>query len=199
MENYVQPLAKLIEELNRLPGIGPKTAQRLAYHLLLSPVNNAVALSEAIIHARNNICYCQECCNLTDVSPCSVCADTRRESSAICVVEQPRDVSALEKMREFKGKYHILHGHISPMEGIGPDKLRIKELLARIDKGGIEEIIVATNFHIEGEATAMYLAKLLKPLGIKVTRIAHGLPVGGDIEYADEVTLLWALEGRREI
>lgn len=199
MENYVQPLAKLIEELNRLPGIGPKTAQRLAYHLLLSPVNNAVALSEAILHARNNIQYCQECCNLTDVSPCSICADARRENKALCVVEQPRDVLALEKMREFKGKYHILHGHISPMEGIGPDKLRIKELLARIAKGSIEEVIVATNFHIEGEATAMYLAKLLKPLGIKVTRIAHGLPVGGDIEYADEVTLLWALEGRREI
>ena len=151
------------------------------------------------MHARNNIQYCQECCNLTDVSPCGICADARRENKALCVVEQPRDVLAMEKMREFKGKYHILHGHISPMEGVGPDKLRIKELLLRIAKGGIEEVIVATNFHIEGEATAMYLAKLLKPLGIKVTRIAHGLPVGGDIEYADEVTLLWALEGRREI
>ena len=199
MENYVLPIAKLIEELNRLPGIGPKTAQRLAYHLLLAPENNAVALSEAILHARKNICYCEECCNLTDVSPCTICADARRENTSICVVEQPKDVSALEKMREFKGKYHILHGHISPMDGIGPDKLRIKELLNRITKGSIEEVIVATNFHIEGEATAMYLAKLLKPLGIRVTRIAHGLPVGGDIEYADEMTLLWALEGRREI
>lgn len=199
MENYAQPLAKLINELNRLPGIGPKTAQRLAFHLLLTDESTAAALSEAIISARQNIRYCEECANFTDVSPCQICGDSRRDATTLCVVEQPKDVVALEKTREFKGKYHVLHGHISPMEGIGPEKIKIKELLARISKDDVHEVIVATNLHIEGEATAMYIAKLLKPLGIKVTRIAHGLPVGGDIEYADEVTLLKAMEGRREI
>lgn len=199
MDNRVQPLNKLITELNRLPGIGPKTAQRLAYHLLLAEESVANALSSAIIDARRNIKYCEECQNLTDRTPCPICADSRRNGTIVCVVEQPRDVAALEKVREFKWKYHVLHGHISPMEGIGPENLKIKELLTRIDKGDIQEVVLATNFHIEGEATAMYLSKLLKPLGVKVTRVAHGLPVGGDIEYADEVTLMQALEWRREM
>ncbi|MDA8442805.1 MAG: recombination mediator RecR [Peptococcaceae bacterium] len=197
MYYYVEPMARLIEELAKLPGIGPKTAQRLAFHILNSPMQEAKGLANAVINAKEQIQYCEVCSNLTDVSPCHVCTEQTRDQAMLCVVEHPQDVIAFEKTKEFKGLYHVLHGAISPMDGIGPEKLKIKELLARTPT--LKEVIVATNSNIEGEATALYLAKLLKPLGVKVTRIAHGLPVGGDLEYADEVTLLRALEGRREL
>lgn len=196
---YAEPVARLIEELGKLPGIGPKTAQRLAFHLLNSDPSEARGLAKAIINARDKISYCSVCSNLTDVDPCHICRDEARNKSLLCVVEESRDVVAIERTREFRGLYHVLQGAISPMEGIGPDQLKVKELLVRLQGDGINEIIVATNPNIEGEATAMYLARLIKPLGIKVTRIAHGLPVGGDLEYADEVTLSKAFEGRREL
>lgn len=196
---YAEPVAKLIEELAKLPGIGPKTAQRLAFHLLNSPREEGVALARAIVEAKDKTRYCSVCCNITEQDPCHVCTDTTRKRGILCVVEEPRDVVALEKTREFKGLYHVLHGAISPMDGIGPENLRIKELLARMGDGTVQEVVLATNPNVEGEATAMYIARLLKPMGIKVTRIAHGLPVGGDLEYADEVTLIRAFEGRREI
>lgn len=196
---YPEPVARLIEELGKLPGIGPKTAQRLAFYILNNDPAEAGELAKAIVQAREKIKYCSVCSNLTDHDPCRICRDSARNRAVICVVEEPRDVIAIEKTREYKGLYHVLHGAISPMEGTGPDELKIKELLPRIQNDGVSEIIVATNPNIEGEATAMYLARLIKPLGIKVTRIAHGLPVGGDLEYADEVTLSKALEGRREI
>jgi len=199
MSFYASPVAKLIEEFEKLPGIGHKTAQRLAFHVLNLPVEKAESLANAIIEAKMKIRYCSVCNNLTDVDPCSICSNHAREPSVICVVEDPRDVIAMEKTREFKGLYHVLHGAISPMEGIGPEDIKIKELLERIKENDIKEVILATNPNIEGEATAMYISKLLKPLGIKTTRIAHGIPVGGDLEYADEVTLAKALEGRREI
>ncbi|MHB9095887.1 MAG: recombination mediator RecR [Eubacteriales bacterium] len=196
---YAEPVARLIEEFGKLPGIGPKTAQRLAFHLLNSDPGESRELARAIVDAREKIRYCSVCSNLTVNDPCNTCRDESRNRSVICVVEEPRDVVAVERTREFKGLYHVLQGTISPMEGVGPDELKIKELLARLQDSAVREIIVATNPNIEGEATAMYLARLIKPLGIKVTRIAHGLPVGGDLEYADEVTLSKAFEGRREL
>ena len=199
MVYYAGPVAKLIEEFAKLPGIGPKTAQRLAFYILNSPHEMGSSLAEAIVEAREKITYCSVCCNLTDKDICHICGDVKRNNGVICVVEEARDVVAMEKTREFKGKYHVLQGAISPLDGVGPESLKIKELLSRLKEEKVEEIILATNPNIEGEATAMYLARLLKPLGLKITRIAHGLPVGGDLEYADEVTLSRALEGRREI
>jgi len=197
MRYYAEPLAKLIEELSKLPGIGPKTAQRLAFFILNSQPEVSSGLAQAIISAKEKIRYCEVCSNLTDHSPCNICVDANRNRTVICVVEQPQDVVAFEKTKEYKGLYHVLHGAISPMDGIGPDQLKLKDLLPRLEN--VREVVVATNPNIEGEATAMYLARLLKPLGVKVTRIAHGLPVGGDLEYADEMTLLKAFEGRREM
>jgi recombination protein RecR len=199
MNYYSAPVAKLIEEFEKLPGIGHKTAQRLAFHVLNMPMEKAEGLSGAIIDAKLKTKYCSICNNLTDVDPCGICNGTTRDNTTICVVESPRDVVAMERTREFKGLYHVLHGAISPMDGVGPEDIKIKELLARIGQGSIIEVILATNPNIEGEATAMYISKLLKPLGIRASRIAHGLPVGGDLEYADEVTLAKALEGRREL
>lgn len=199
MNYYAAPIAKLIEAFAKLPGIGNKTAQRLAFYLLNIPDKEAEELAYAIINAKKSVRYCDVCCNITDKDKCNICSDTKRDESIICVVEDPRDVVAMERTKEFKGLYHVLHGAISPMDDIGPDDIRIKELLNRIRKGNVVEIILATNPNIEGEATAMYISKLIKPLGVKATRIAHGVPVGGDLEYADEVTLMKALEGRREI
>jgi recombination protein RecR len=198
MQTTVEPVARLIEELARLPGIGPKTAQRLTFHLLRLPAESARALAEAIVHMKDAVIFCSTCLNITDKDPCSVCRSETRDRSAICVVEEPLDVLALERTREFKGRYHVLHGAISPVEGVGPDDLKIKELLRRLD-GEVTEVILATNPNVEGEATAMYVAKLIQPLGVKVSRLARGLPMGGDLEYADEVTLARALEGRRPI
>ena len=199
MSFYAAPIAKLIDELSKLPGVGNKTAQRLAFHILNMPSEDVEKLSSSIVNAKRNIRYCKVCCNITDSDVCDICANVKRDSSTICVVEDPKDVVAMEKTREFKGLYHVLNGAISPMEGVGPEEIRIKELLQRVADNEIKEIILATNPNIEGEATAMYISRLLKPIGIKVTRIAHGVPVGGDLEYADEVTLMKALEGRREI
>lgn len=196
---YAEPIARLIEELAKLPGIGPKTAQRLAFYLLHRPLDEVQGLARAITEAKEKTRYCSVCSNLTDVDPCAICSNPGRDPKLLCVVEEPKDVVAMEKTREYRGNYHVLQGAISPMEGIGPDDIRIKELLTRLGDGQVEEVILATNPNIEGEATAMYLARLLKPMGLKVTRIARGLPVGGDLEYADEVTLSKALEGRREI
>ncbi len=196
---HAAPIENLIEQFAKLPGIGRKTAERLAFHILNMPKEYAAQMADALLEAKEKICFCEVCQNLTDVSPCAICSDTRRDSSTICVVESPRDVIAMEKMREYKGLYHVLHGALSPMDGVGPDDLQIASLLARIGAGGVNEVIMATNPTVSGEATAMYLSKLLKPLGVRVTRIAHGLPVGGDLEYADEVTLLRAMEGRREM
>lgn len=199
MSFYAAPIAKLIDELSKLPGVGNKTAQRLAFYILNMPLSEVEQLSAAITNAKMNVKYCRVCCNITDSDVCSICSNTKRDSSIICVVEDPKDVVAMEKTREFKGLYHVLNGAISPMEGIGPEEIKIKELLKRVGENEIKEIILATNPNIEGEATAMYISRLLKPLGVKVTRIAHGIPVGGDLEYADEVTLMKALEGRREV
>lgn len=199
MSYYVAPIAKLVEELSKLPGVGSKTAQRLAFHLLDMPYNEVEQLASSMINAKKNIKYCNVCYNMTDSDVCSICSNPKRDSLTICVVEDAKDVVAMEKTKEFKGLYHVLHGAISPMEGIGPENIRVKELLMRLREHDVNEIIMATNPNIEGEATAMYISRLLKPLGIKVTRIAHGVPVGGDLEYADEVTLMKALEGRREI
>ena len=199
MQVYTGPITRLIEEFSKLPGVGRKTAQRLAFHIINMNTNDVEALSKAIIEAKREIRYCSVCCNITDTDPGSMCSNKNRDSSIICVVEDPRDVAAMERTREFKGQYHVLNGVISPMDGIGPDMIKIKELIQRLGTQDVREIIMATNPTIEGEATAMYIARLLKPMGIKVTRIAHGLPVGGDLEYADEVTISKALEGRREI
>jgi recombination protein RecR len=196
---YAEPLARLIEELSKMPTVGPKTAQRLAFHILRMAPEDAERLSQAILDAKARIRYCSICFHITDVDPCAICSSPTRTHKTICVVEDPRDVLAMERTREYKGLYHVLHGAISPLDGIGPDDLKIAELLRRVEGETVEEIIVATNPRVEGEATAIYLAKILKPLGLKVTRIAHGLPVGGDLEYADEVTLAKALEGRREM
>jgi len=199
MNYYGNSVSRLIEEFAKFPGVGSKSAQRMAFHVLNMPKERAVAIADAIVSARQNIMYCSICCNLTDHDPCAVCSGESRDSETIMVVEDPRDMAAYEKIREFKGTYHVLHGAISPMNGVGPNELKIKELLGRIEVGGVVEIILATNPNVEGEATAMYLSRLLKPLGVKVTRIAHGVPVGGDLEYVDEVTLSRALEGRREM
>lgn len=195
----IEPLAKLIEHFKALPGIGNKTAVRLAYHVLDMDAAKARDLAAAIINAKEKIGYCQVCFNLSDEDPCRICSAEGRDHSIICVVEQPQDVDAVERMRDFRGVYHVLHGALSPLEGVGPDNLRIKELLSRLQDGTVQEVIMATNPNVEGEATAMYIARLLKPMGIKVTRIAHGLPVGGDLEYADEVTLSRAIENRIEL
>ena len=200
MRQYPKPLNKLINELSKLPGIGGKTAQRLAFHILALDEHEAGALANSIVNAKKSLHYCSICGNLTDTDPCEICSDESRDRTKVCVVETPQDVIAMERIREFKGMYHVLHGAISPVEGIGPNDINLKSLITRLQQHDeIDEIIVATNPNIEGEATAMYIARLLKPSGIKVTRIAHGIPVGGDLEYADEVTLLKAMEGRREI
>ena len=199
MEYNVTPLAKLIEQFERLPGIGKKTAQRLAYFVLQLPDSEAKEFSDAILEAHEKIKYCKICKNLTDEDVCHVCSSNARDKSIICVVEDPRDVVALERTGDFSASYHVLHGAISPLNGVGPDQIYIKELLGRIAAGPVQEVIMATNPTVEGEATAMYISKLLKPLGVKVTRLAYGIPVGGDLEYADEVTLSRALIGRSEI
>jgi recombination protein RecR len=193
------PVQDLIEALRRLPGIGQKSAQRLAFHLLRSTAEEARALADAILAAKERIAICAECFNVAEGDRCSYCRDPRRDGSVICVVEEPGDIVAVERTQEFHGRYHVLGGHISPMDGVGPDDLHTRELLARVSAGEVKEVILATNPTVEGEATSIYLANLLKPIGLRVTRIASGLPVGGDLEYADEVTLGRALEGRREL
>lgn len=198
--NYnIVPLTELINQFSRLPGIGKKTAQRLAYSILEQPPERAKQFAEALVNAREKIHFCAVCQSLTDLEVCQICSDERRDKSVICVVEDPRDVMAFERTREYLGVYHVLHGVISPLDNIGPDKLRIKELMARLSDGTVKEIIMATNPTVEGEATASYISRLVKPMGIKVTRLAYGIPVGGDLEYADEYTLARALEGRNEI
>lgn len=199
MAHYPEPVARLIDALQRLPGIGPKTAQRLTFFLLKRPADEVRELSEALMAVKERIVYCRVCFNVTDEDPCRICADPARETGLICIVEEPNDLLAMERTGEFRGRYHVLLGALSPLDGIGPEDLKIRELLARLDAGGTAEVILATNPNVEGEATALYLAKLLRPLGVRVTRIARGLPVGGDLEYADQVTLSKALEGRREI
>jgi recombination protein RecR len=196
---YAPPVQSLIDELGRLPGVGPKSAQRIAFHLLKLPEEDASRLARAITEAKEKVSFCRRCFNVCEGEQCGICLDQRRDSTVVCVVEEPRDVVAVEKTGEFRGRYHVLQGAISPLEGIGPDQIRVRELLTRLGNEEIAEVILCTNPNIEGEATAMYLARLLKPLGIRVTRIASGLPVGGDLEYADEVTLGRALAGRREI
>ncbi|HEY6532082.1 MAG TPA: recombination mediator RecR [Acidimicrobiales bacterium] len=199
MSVYAAPVQDLIDELGRLPGIGPKSAQRIAFHLLKLPKEDALRLAGSIAVVKERVSFCTICFNIAEGDRCGICNDSRRETNVVCVVEEPRDIVAVERTGEFKGRYHVLQGAISPIEGIGPDQLRVKELLTRIEPEGIDEVILCTNPNIEGEATAMYLGRLLKPLGMKVTRIASGLPVGGDLEYADELTLGRALEGRREL
>ena len=200
MARYSPSIARLIAELGKLPGIGSKSAQRLAFHLLAQPESQVENLAQAILDARHTTRLCSVCCNLTDQDPCDICSSVSRDRSIICVVENPRDVAAMERIHEYHGLYHVLHGSISPMQNIGPDQIKLRELLARLRcDENIHEIILATNPTVEGEATAMYIVRLLKPAGILTTRIAHGIPMGGDLEYADEVTLARALEGRREI
>ena len=193
------PLTRLIEQLQRLPGIGAKSAARLAFHVLKTPREEIERLVEAMREVKDRVTYCSTCSNITDVAPCYFCTHPSRDQRIICVVEEPENVTAIEKTRDFKGVYHVLMGALSPLHGVGPDDLKIRELLARVGAGGVEEAILATNPNVEGEATAIYLAKLLKPLGIRVTRIAMGVPVGSDLEYADEVTMHKAMEGRREL
>ena len=197
---YTAPLRALIDELGRLPGIGPKSAQRIAFYLLKVPNEDALRLSDAIVTVKENTGMCERCFNVSERGQlCEVCDDVRRDSTIVCVVEDPRDIAAVERTQQFRGRYHVLQGALNPLEGIGPEQLRVHELLARIDAEGIVEVILCTNPNLEGEATAMYLARLLSPLAVRVTRIASGLPVGGDLEYADELTLGRALEGRREL
>ncbi|NLY70468.1 MAG: recombination protein RecR [Clostridiales bacterium] len=194
---YAKPLNNLINQLSKLPGIGEKTAQRLAFHILSMEEKDALAIADSIVNAKRTMKYCSICGNLTDEDPCLICTDSTRDKSAICVVESPRDVAAMERIKEYRGLYHVLHGAISPMEGIGPEDINLKSLIVRLQQNEVEEVILATNPNIEGEATAMYIARLIKPSGIKTSRIAHGIPIGGDIEYADEITLSKAIEGRR--
>ena len=196
---YIEPLAKLIEHFRALPGVGAKTAVRLAYHVIDMDAAKARALAGAILEAKEKIGFCSVCCNLSDRDPCAICSSVKRDHETVCVVEQPQDVAAVERMHDYHGVYHVLHGALSPLEGVGPENLRVKELLARLSDGTVKEVIMATNPNVEGEATAMYIARLLKPMGLRVTRIAHGLPVGGDLEYADEVTLAKAMENRVEL
>lgn len=198
MDYYSNQITQLIEELGKLPGIGPKSAGRLAFHIINMPQDQVKKLSDTIISAKTNVHYCKECCTLTDNEICPICASDKRDHSTIMVVENTRDLMAYEKTGKYEGVYHVLHGAISPMLGIGPDDIRLKELMARL-QGDVKELIIATNSSLEGETTAMYISKLIKPTGIKVTRIASGVPVGGDLEYIDEVTLLRALEGRTEL
>jgi len=199
MSYYSPSIEKLIEAFEKLPSIGNKTAARLAFHILDASEEETKKFVQAILDAKNNLKYCSTCYNISDTDPCPICSNQNRDHSIICVVEDVRDVVAMERTHEFKGIYHVLHGSISPMNGIGPDDIKIKELLSHLMDGSVKEIILATNPRVEGEATAMYISKLVKPLGIKATRIAHGIPVGGDLEYTDEVTLSKALEGRREL
>ena len=200
MSQYARPLAALIRELSKLPGIGGKTAQRLAFHILSLDDKEANALAESITRAKAEMKYCSVCGNLTDKDPCEICSDPSRDHTTICVVEQAKDVAAMERMKEYRGVYHVLHGAISPMDGIGPEDINLKQLIVRLQQNDdVKEVILATNPTIEGEATAMYTARLIKPAGIKCTRIAHGIPVGGDLEYTDEVTLSKAIEGRNEL
>lgn len=199
MAGLIAPVARLIEEFSKLPGIGTKTAQRLTYHVLRASTDDARSLATALISIKEDVAYCSVCCNITEtgVDPCVICTDTRREANRICVVEEPLDVLAIERTGEFRGRYHVLHGAISPIDGIGPDRLRTRELIVRVAAGGVEEVILATNPNLEGEATAMYLADVISEHVASVTRIARGLPVGGDLEYADDVTLIRSLQGRR--
>ena len=199
MAFYPAPVARLIDALQRLPGIGPKTAQRLTFFLLKRPADEVRELAESLVAVKERIVYCQTCFNVTDEDPCRLCADPARDARLLCVVEEPNDLMAMERTGEYRGRYHVLLGALSPLDGIGPDDLKVRELLVRIENGAVSEVILATNPNVEGEATALYLARLLRPLGLRVTRIARGLPVGGDLEYADQVTLSKALEGRREI
>jgi recombination protein RecR len=194
-----EPLARLVEQLQKLPGIGAKGAQRLAFHILKNPRDEAERLCDAIRDVKERVTYCSTCHNITEHDPCAFCTSPSRDQRLICVVEEPQNVSVIEKTREFRGVYHVLMGTLSPLQGVGPDDLKIKSLLARVASGGVEEIILATNPTVDGEATALYLARLLKPLGVRVTRIAMGIPVGSDLEYADEVTMTRAMEGRREV
>ena len=197
---YAGPVQDLIDELGRLPGVGPKSAQRIAFHLLKLPKDDAIRLAQVIREVKEKVSWCHQCFNISEGELCGICLDQRRDATIVCVVEEPRDIVAVEKTQEFKGRYHVLQGAISPIDGIGPDQLKVRELLARLSAEGIQELILCTNPNIEGEATALYLARLLKDVpGIRVTRIASGLPVGGDLEYADELTLGRALEGRREV
>ncbi|MFS0821068.1 recombination mediator RecR [Bacillus sp. 1P02SD] len=197
--HYPEPISKLIDSFMKLPGIGPKTAVRLAFFVLNMKEDVVLDFAKALVNAKRNLTYCSNCGHITDRDPCYICEDERRDKTIICVLQDPKDVIAMEKMKEYNGLYHVLHGAISPMDGIGPEDIKIPELLKRLQDDTVQEIILATNPNIEGEATAMYISRLLKPTGIKITRIAHGLPVGGDLEYADEVTLSKALEGRREL
>lgn len=199
MDYYSSQITKLIEELSRLPGIGSKSAQRLAFHIIHMPKEQVERLSGAIVEAKNNVRYCSQCCTLTDREVCPICSSGRRDHTTIMVVENTRDLAAYEKTGKYEGVYHVLHGAISPMLGIGPSDIRLKELMTRLQKEDVQEVIIATNSSLEGETTAMYISKLIKPTGIKVTRIASGVPVGGDLEYIDEVTLLRALDGRTEL
>ena len=199
MNDFAEPLARLIDELKRLPGIGQKSAQRIAFHLERAPREEAERLATAIVDAKDKIRLCSVCNNLTESDPCAYCSDSGRDPSVVCVVETPYNAIAVEKTREFHGQYHVLHGALSPLQGIGPDQLKLKSLIERLKGGKIRELIIATNPNVEGEATAVYLSKLIKPLGVKVTRIAMGIPVGSELEFADEVTMLKAIEGRREI
>ena len=199
MANQVVPLQRLIEQFEKLPGIGKKTAQRLAFYVLSMPETYANSFAEALMDAKRKIKYCNVCCNLTDGETCAICSDDTRDKTTICVVEEPQDVAAFERAREYRGMYHILHGTISPLDGIGPEQLQIKELMSRLGSPELKEVIIATNPTVEGEATASYLSRIIKPMGIKVSRLAYGIPVGGDLEYADEVTLMRALEGRNTL
>jgi recombination protein RecR len=196
---YPEPVSRLIDALQRLPGIGPKTAQRLTFFMLKRPADEVRELSAALVGVKDAIIYCSTCFNVTDTDPCRICADPARDDKTLCVVEEPNDLLAMERTGEYRGRYHVLLGALSPLDGIGPDDLKVRELLLRLEAGAVLEVILATNPNVEGEATALYLVKLLRPLGVRLTRIARGLPVGGDLEYADQVTLSKALEGRREI
>ncbi len=199
MEYFAAPLQALIEEFERLPGIGGKTAQRLAFFMLNQPLEKAERFAAALVNAKKTLCYCKECQNLSDQEVCSICDNPARDHSVICVMESPKDVLQMERTNEFKGVYHVLHGAISPMDNVGPDDIRIKELVQRVGSGAVQEVIMATNPNLEGETTAMYISKLIKPFGVKVTRIAHGVPVGGELEFADEVTLSKAMQWRIEL
>ncbi|WP_347152185.1 recombination mediator RecR [Peptostreptococcus anaerobius] len=199
MENYSEPIDRLINEFSKLPGVGRKTAQRLAFHVINMNENDVKGLAKALVDVKQEIKYCSVCCNISDSDVCPICSNSHRDASTICVVEDPRDVAAMERTKDYNGKYHVLNGVISPLDGVGPEMLNIKELISRLGDSQVKELIMATNPTIEGEATAMYISRLVKPMGVKVTRIAHGLPVGGDLEYADDVTISKALEGRREI
>ncbi|MGV3488572.1 MAG: recombination mediator RecR [Tuberibacillus sp.] len=196
---YPEPIAKLIDSFMKLPGIGPKTAARLAFYVIDMKEDDVLEFGRALVNAKRQLIYCSECLNITDRDPCYICDDSSRDRTTICVVQEPRDVIAMEKMKDYRGLYHVLHGVISPVDGIGPEDIKVTELIKRLENEEVQEVILATNPTIEGEATAMYLSRLIKPAGVKTTRIAHGLPMGGDLEYADEVTLSKAIEGRREL